>query len=221
VGSPRYHPDMLIAEEFVLLVLAPDGRLARGVIYQSAVAIGVTAALVTELALDGHIELGDGRIHLTGTRPADPLLAQVLDSTASHEGKKLKRRLASITRAGWTEVVDRMISSGVLGRDESRLRPTRHPVTDHVAHAQLLADVRSAAKGSGALDPRMATLLALAGPCQQLEVVAPERSDRAAAKKRIDGAADQVPAAGAAKAAIEAAQAAAAAVIASTAAANG
>ena len=72
---------------------------------------------------------------------------------------------------------------------------------------------------TGPLDARMATLLALAGPCQLLEVVAPDRSDRKAARRRIDTAADQVPAAKAVKATIEAVQAAVVAVIAASSAA--
>ena len=68
---------MLLAEEFVLLALNPDGTVARGVSNQPSAAVGVTGALVAELAIDGHLDLTDGRIRLTGTRPADPLLARL------------------------------------------------------------------------------------------------------------------------------------------------
>ena len=53
------------------------------------------------------------------------------------------------------------------------------------------------------MEPRIAALLALAGPSQLLEVVAPARSDRAKAKKRIAEAAEQVPTAAAVKYVIE------------------
>ena len=101
--------------------------------------------------------------------------------------------------------------------------PTRHPVIDEAAHASLLAEVRAAATGNDPMDPRIATLLALAGPCQLLEVVAPARSDRAKAKRRIAEAAEQVPAAAAVKHVIESMEAAAAtaAVVASTGAVSG
>lgn len=72
-----------------------------------------------------------------------------------------------------------MIDRGILGRERSLLSPTRHPVTDVAAHEALLARVRAAATGDGPLDPRTATLLALAGPCQLLEVVAPPGRKRA------------------------------------------
>jgi len=205
---------VLLAEEFVLLALDPDGAVARGSTNQPSAAIGVTGALVAELALDGHLDLTDGRIRLTGTRPADPLLAQALDNVAPHEGGKLKSRLGSIKHAGWSEVVDAMVASGTLGRQKEALRPTRHPVRDPAAHAALLARVRAAATSDEPLDARTAVLLALSGPCQMLEVVAPTRADRATAKERIAHAAEQVPAADAVKHVIEATQAA---IIASTA----
>jgi hypothetical protein len=50
----------------------------------------------------------------------------------------------------------------------------------------------------------MATLLALAGACRMLEVVAPNRGERKRAKQRIKEATDQVPVAAAVKYAIDA-----------------
>jgi hypothetical protein len=194
---------MLLAEEFVLLALEPDGKVARGASNQPYVSHGVTGALITQLALEGHLDLAEGRIHLTGTQPAHPLLAQVLENVEPHEGKKLKSRFTAVKHSGWPEVVDAMIDAGVLGREKSALQPTRHPVADPAAHAALLAEVRAAATTDGPLDARLATLLALSGPCQMLEVVAPDREDRKVARKRIDEAADLVPAADAVKHVIE------------------
>ncbi|MEO6715018.1 MAG: GPP34 family phosphoprotein [Mycobacteriales bacterium] len=201
---------MLLAEKFVMLALNADGSLARGAGNHAAAAVGVTAALVTELAQQGHVDLTDGRITLTGSRPEHPLLAQALDNLAPHEGKKLKSRLGAVRHSGWREVVDGMIDAGIVGREKSPLQSTRHPVADPAAHAALLADVRAAAVGDGPMDPDIACLLALAGPSQHLEVVAPNRGDRGAARRRIDEAAESVPAAAAVKYVVEAAAAAAA-----------
>jgi len=207
---------VLLAEAFVLLALDPDGTVARGMTNQSAVAVGVTGALVTQLVQEGHVDLTDGRIRLTGSRPTHPLLIQALDNLASHEGKKLESRLGMIKHTGWNEVVDAMVAEGKLGREKDALRPTRHPVADRTAWAALVEAVRAAATGAGPLDARTASLLALAGPCQMLEVVAPERSDRAIAKRRIAEAAEQVPAAAAVKYVINAMVAGAAASSASS-----
>lgn len=62
---------MLLAEDFVLLALDADGTVARGTTNQPA-ALGVTGALITQLAQDGHIDLADGRIRLTGRGPSTP-----------------------------------------------------------------------------------------------------------------------------------------------------
>jgi len=169
---------MLLAEAFVLLALNADGTPAHGS-NQPNVAMGVVGALVTELVLDGHLDLSDGRIRLAGSKPTAPLLVLALQNLAPHEGKK------------------------------HSLHATRHPVVDATAHARLRAEVHSAAIGEGPLDPRHAALLALAGPCRLLEVVAPDRADRAQAKRRIAEAAERVPAAAAVKYAIEAAAVAA------------
>ena len=75
----------------MLLALDPDGTPARGRSMQPAIATGVTGALVAELALAGHVDLSDGRIRLTGTRPDHPLLARALDNLAPHKDKKLSR----------------------------------------------------------------------------------------------------------------------------------
>jgi len=201
---------MLLAEAFVLLALRPEGTPARGRTNQSAVAVGVTGALVTELVQGGHLRLVDGRIHLTGTTPSHPLLAQVLQNLRPHEGKELKRKLAAVKHSGWSEVVDAMVSEGLLGREKAPLRPTRHPVADKAAHAAVLAEIRVAASTDGPLDERTATLLALAGPCQMLEIVAPRRADRDVAKRRIAEATEQVPAAVAVKYVVAAMQSTAA-----------
>jgi hypothetical protein len=212
---------VLLAETFVLLALDPSGTPARGYGNQAATAVGVTGALITELIEGGHLELNDGRIHLTGTLPPHPLLRQVLDNVAPHEGKQLKARLAQVKHSGWREVVDLMIEEGALGREKHPLQPTRHPVLWREVQDEILARVRSAATSDGPMDDETAALLALAGPSQLLEVVAPERGDRKIAKRRIKEAAETVPAAGAVKYVIDAAAAviaagAATAVIVST-----
>lgn len=203
---------MLLAEALVLLALDADGSPARGAANQPAAAVGVTGALVTELVQQGHLDLTDGRVHLTGSRPTHPLLAQALDNLAPHEGKKLRAKLAAVKHAGWKEVVDAMVADGVIGREKHGLRATRHPVIDSTVQGALLAEVRAAAAGDGALAPRTAALLALAGPSQLLEVVAPARADRAKARRRIAEAAEEVPAAAAVKHVIDSMHAAVAVV---------
>jgi hypothetical protein len=63
--------------------------------------------------------------------------------------------------------------------------------------------VRAAAAADGPVDERTAVLLALSGPAHLLEVVAPDGATRKHARRRIDGAAELVPAAEAVKVALE------------------
>lgn len=203
-GEPRDHGAVLIAEEFVLLALTPAGSPARGASYQSGYATGVTGALVTELQLQGHITLDGGRIGVVGSVPEHPLLRQVLENLRPYDGKKLGSKLGMIRQSGWNEVVDAMVDAGVLGRQRpSALQQTRHPVTDLDLHRTVLARVQAAARSDGPLDYRDAALIALAGPCQLLEIVAPERAERKHAKARIAEAARWIPAADAVKRVID------------------
>ena len=196
---------MLLAELFVLLALDPDGTPARGYSNQSSSELGVTGALITVLVQQGHLDLRDGRIHITGTNPSHPLLIQVLENLSAHDGKKLKTHLSRIKHSGWREVVDTMIDDGKLGCDKSTLRPTHHPVLCVDDQQALLARVRAAATSDVAMDDETACLLALAGPSQLLEIVAPDRADRTIAKRRIAEASLRVPVAAAVKYAAEAA----------------
>jgi Golgi phosphoprotein 3 (GPP34) len=195
---------MLLAEEFVVLALTAAGRPARGYGNHAAAAVGVTGALLTELSQAGHLDLRGGRIHLTGTKPNDPLLLQVLDNVSPHEGRKLKSCLSKVKRSGWSEVVELMIEQGKLGHEQHPLHPTRHPVLCLEQRTEILERVRGAASSDGPLDDRTAALLALAGPCQLLEVVAPDRSARKFTKRRIAEVAARVPAADAVKYVVQA-----------------
>jgi hypothetical protein len=181
----------------------------------------VTGALITELVQAGHIELPEGKIRLTGTRPSNPVLAQTLDGLAGQEGKKLNGRLDSVKHAGWPEVVDAMIAAGIVGRVKEGLHFTRHPVADPAAHAALLETVQSAATSDDPMSERVAALLALAGPSQMLEVVAPDRSDRKTARKRIAEATKQTPAAEAVQYVVDALHAAIGVAVVAAAAASG
>lgn len=185
---------MLIAEAFVLLALDAKGKVAGGASFQPYAAIGVTGALVTELAQRGHLALPEGRIQPTGTPPEHPLLARTLDALGGSEGKRLKSRLGALRQAGWRDVVDAMVASGSLGREKSGLRPTRHPVTDPAGRERLVAQLHEAATGLGRLDPYTVTLLTLSDPCKLLRVIAPSGAERTKARTRIAAAASQLPA---------------------------
>ena len=137
----------------------------------------------SDLAEDGTVRAGD-------TRPDDLLLADAYDAVREHlEGRGARRVIGGLSRhigGSRKRVVERLVEGGVLGRDRpSVFRPTRHPVLDTAARQAVLDQVRVAATGGGPVRPEVAVVLALTGPCRLLERVAPERSTRGEAKRRI------------------------------------
>lgn len=184
---------MLIAEEFVLLCLRPNGRLARAG-HHANFAAGTKGALLAELVIGHHLEITDELIRPTGTRPDNGLLAATLDDLASNAGNRLTgARIRSLKQAGWNEVTAQMTQHGLLGPRRFPPIPARWPIADPTTHERVLSEVRAASTGTLPLNERLAILLSLAGHCQALEVVAPDRAHRAAAKEAIDAATEFVP----------------------------
>ena len=188
---------VLIAEMLLLVAVNDNGHVPVG--SDAFVKVGLTGALLAELAIDGQLTIGeDGTVRTGDTRPGDELLADVYDDVRKHlEGRKAKQAISGLSRhigGSWNRVVDRLVDAGVLGRDRpSVLRPTQHPVMDAAARQAVLDQVRAAARGEGLVRPDVAVVLALAGPCRLLERVAPDRSMRGEAKKQIARATAETP----------------------------
>ena len=188
---------VLIAEMLLLVAVNDKGHVPVG--SDGFVKVGLTGALMAELAIDGQLIIAeDGRVRAGDTRPDDELLADVYDAVREHlEGRKAKRVISGLSRhigGSWNRVADRLVDTGVLGRDRpSILRPTQHPVIDTATRQAVLDQVRTAATGEGPVPPDVAMVLALAGPCRLLERVAPDRSTRGKARRRIAHATAETP----------------------------
>jgi Golgi phosphoprotein 3 (GPP34) len=173
---------VLIAEKLLLVAVDDKGHVPAG--SDAFVKVALTGALLAELAIDGHLTIGnDGTVRTGDTRPGDELLAEVYDAVRDHlEGKKARQVIGGLSRhigGSRDRVVDRLADAGVLGRDRpSVLRPTRHPVLDTAARQAVLDQVRAAARGEGPVRPEVGAVLALAGPCRLLERMAPDRGTR-------------------------------------------
>ena len=191
-------PVVLIAEMLLLVAVDDKGHVPAG--SDAFVKVGLTGALLAELAIDGQLTVGDdGRVRTGDTRPGDELLADVYDAVRNHlEGKKARQVIGGLSRhigGSRDRVVDRLADAGVLGRDRpSVLRPTRHPIRDTAARQAVLDQVRIAARGEEQpVRPDVGVVLALAGPCRLLERVAPDRGTRGEAKKQIARATAEAP----------------------------
>jgi hypothetical protein len=189
---------VLIAEMLLLVAVNDKGHVSRWS-GGSFLDVGLTGALLAELAMGGQLTIaGDGTVRAGATRPDDELLADVYDAIREHlDGRKTRQVIRGLSRrvgGSRDRVVDRLAGTGVLGRDRpSMLRPTQHPVIDTATHQAVLAQVRAAATGLGPVAPDVAVVLALAGPCRLLERIAPDRSTRSQAKKRIARATADTP----------------------------
>jgi hypothetical protein len=190
---------MLLAEELALVALKPEsGRLQIGT--GDALNACVAGLLVAELLLFGSVGPGDkdDRILAVPGRdvPGPPVLVAALDIVAekgpkmkgvlSHMSRGLEKRLGMSTQEA---VYSGLAGAGVVGATTGGLRPKR-PVLDRAAWDAIVGRLRAAAESDGPLDPRTALVLSMTGPMHLLEVVAPERSGRRHARKRIDHALD-------------------------------
>jgi hypothetical protein len=206
---------MLLAEELLLLGLDPD----RGTVVNSArqqLVVGLSGALIGELALSGAVQLSGGRFLAVGPAPEHPLLARVHALLAKPTRRRAAGQLRQVDKAVggiWPRLVNGLIDQGVLGRRQDRMlfwSLTRHPVLQPAARNEPLQRVRLAATGDNGLEARTAVLLALAGPSRLLEVIAPDGADRRHARQRIKMATELTPVAPVVKKVIAEMQAAAA-----------
>lgn len=206
---------MLLAEELLLLGLDPD----RGTLVNNArqqLVVGLSGALIGELALADAVQLSGGRFVAAGPAPEHPLLARVHALLAKPTHRRAVGQLRQVDKAVggvWSRLVDGLIDQAVLGRRQDRVlfwTVTRHPVLQPEARDEPLQRVRLAAAGDNGLEARTAVLLALAGPSRLLEVVAPDGADRRHARQRIKMATELTPVAPVVKRVIAEMQAAAA-----------
>lgn len=186
---------MLIAEALLLIGLDPvKGSLPMGT--SGYVTIGLSGALLAELALLGGIRLREGNVVAAGEAPADPTLAEVRRALAEPvTAEDAVWRLDKTLDGGVLKRLSmRLVEAGTLSVAEGGLlSSTKYPVADVAVHDDVLGSAQAAARGDAPLTDRQAILLAMAGPCRLLERVAPEHSDHKQAKARIAEASATAP----------------------------
>jgi hypothetical protein len=194
---------MLLSEELALVAIDPrSGRHALGTRSQlNACLAGLLVAdlLVGRLATTGSDER-DVVLESTGgaraAGPESPALAAAAGVVAD-KGPRIKAILSGMDRGleqrigtgTWDTAITGLVAAGILGPAEGTVRP-RHAILDPAAGEAAVARLQAAARGEGDADVRTALLLSMTGPANLLEVVAPERSGRREARRRIDHALD-------------------------------
>jgi Golgi phosphoprotein 3 (GPP34) len=188
----HYRAGVLIAEKLLLVAVNDQGRLPTG--KTSLMEVGLTAAFLAELAIDGQLGLVEhGRLRAATiqrgeTRPIDPLLADVYDALQGHlanrDARTLIQFLGGRIGGSWDRVVDRLIDTGVLGRNRpSPLLPTQHPVINVAAYQAVMAEVQTAALGPGPVRPDTAVILRLVKGPQYYRVLPPRGPARVQAMR--------------------------------------
>ncbi len=176
---------MNLAEELALVAIDPSsGRHALGV--RSELNACLAGLLITELLLDGVVEMGDkgDRVVVTGkAEPKSPILAAAT-AVVIERGPKIKAVLSHMNKGlshllglgTWDAVVKSLADVGVLAATHGAVRP-RNDVLQPFVRDATVAALRVAAAGQATLDPRIAALLSMTGPAHLLEVVAPDHVD--------------------------------------------
>jgi hypothetical protein len=167
---------VLLAEELVLVAVDADrGRHGTGA--RPALNACLAGLLVAELTLDG----GDGPV-LAAAAEVAAARGPKTKAILSHMDRGLRQRLGQGT---WDAVAAGLVAAGILGPATGGVRPS-HPVLDEAARDGVVARLREAAATTGPLDVRTGLVLSMCGPAGLLEVVAPARAGRRAARSRID-----------------------------------
>lgn len=191
---------MLLFEELALVAINPaSGRHALGV--GERLNACLAGLLLAELLLEGAARPEsdrDDRIELVdGPAPASAPLAAAAGVVAE-KGPKIKAVLSGMDRGlhhqlgtgTWPSAVAGLVAAGVLAPTVGGLRPN-NDILDTAAQDAVVERLQAAAAGDEPLDARTAVLLAMTGPANLLEVVAPERRTRRHARRRIDDALDR------------------------------
>jgi Golgi phosphoprotein 3 (GPP34) len=187
---------VLIAEMWLLCVINDRGRVPRR---PGVVKAGVSAALLAELAIGGHLTMAKGGYLRAGDhRPGDELLADAYDAVRNHlNGLKVRTVIFGLSRhvgGSRNRVADRLADAGVLGRSRvDVLLQIRHPIVNPAVRQAVLEYLRNAAMAAGPLPPDATVVLTIAGSCRLLKQAVPDRRARLQARRQMVHADVQPP----------------------------
>jgi Golgi phosphoprotein 3 GPP34 len=207
----------LIAEQLLLLAYRPDGT-ARG--KGTELDMGLGGALLTELAMDGYVEVGDKQVRANRgrPRPEHPALAAALAEVEA-KARRPEACVLKVSKGARLALLAALVERGVLTREPRRVFGVfpgwRFPVADPAPRAEVLGRLRDAVIEGAEPDQRTAALAGLVQAAGLARRVFPD-DDQRAVKARLKEIAEGDWAAGAVRKAIRAARAASAATTVST-----
>lgn len=188
---------MLVVEQLFLLLRRDDGRA------ESAFALndyGLTAAVLADLLLAGHITLDERKDPRVGVAAPGVVGHPVLDAALERLRAKDGKRLSSLVLDGRLNPRDRVAESlaaaGVIGIEPKRalgLVPARYPARDPWPEQALRERLRAVLAGAGAQPDEAALLSILKGLSLAGRVLKEERGTlgRRQLSRRIDEVASE------------------------------
>lgn len=153
----------LIAEQLLLLAYRPDGT-ARGEGIELDMGLG--GALLTELALDGHVEVGEKEVRASGgrPRPEHPVLAAAL-AEIELKARGPKACVTRLSRGARLELLAGLVERGVLTEQPRRVFGVfpgrRFPIADPAPKEEALGRLRAAVVEGAEPDQHTAALAGL------------------------------------------------------------
>jgi len=172
---------MRLADELLLLAYSDEGRNEI-----SMLDTGLAGGVLLDLALAGRIDIADGRVVVADASPlGDPVLDDALARIAAEKKpRKPKNWIGPLGRDLRERLLDSLVASGVLVREEGRILGlfprTRYPAPGGEAPAE--TDVRQRLRAVLAVDApvdgRTAALAALVTALNMEKAAVPDRPRR-------------------------------------------
>ena len=104
----------MLADQYFLI--AHEDRTGRSRLHPRATGLGLAAALIGELVLDGHLELMDGDLHIIDRRPPGDALSHDILSLliAQPQHREVRTWLAYLSQDAAVRVGERLIRVGAV-----------------------------------------------------------------------------------------------------------
>ena len=178
-----------LAEE--LLLLAYDDQTGKATGSRIGLDLGMSAAVLVDLALAGRIAYVDGYLKVIDPSPiGDPIADAVLAKAADDEPHTPAQWLQRLRHRLRTRVLEDLVSRGVIRDvDETQLGAIhvhRYPTTDPAYEAEIRRRLAEALTGNSICDERTAALATLLVSCRMEPALRLPAEDSARAHERLE-----------------------------------
>ncbi|EXG79627.1 GOLPH3/VPS74 family protein [Cryptosporangium arvum] len=135
-----------------LLLLAFDDAAGKPLVSTTTLDLGLAGAVLVELALAGRIAVEGKKVRVVDPSPVDDPVAEAALDRIRASGKERDPRtwLTPLTKGLRNRILDRLVETGVVEREESRVLglfrtvryPALNPAPETAAHGRLDAAIR-------------------------------------------------------------------------------